>query len=76
MMQRRFILYLAFLLTVLGVSAANFQLMQPRNVVEGRNFALTFRLTDGEANPPALLSLKVASFSTVQRHLRCRVPRL
>ncbi len=53
MMQRRFILYLAFLLTVLGISAANFQLMQPRNVVEGRNFALTFRLTDGEANPPS-----------------------
>lgn len=58
MMQRRFILYLAFLLTVLGVSAANFQLMQPRNVVEGRNFALTFRLTDGEANPPAAPELE------------------
>ncbi len=58
MMQRRFILYLAFLLTVLGISAANFQLMQPRNVVEGRNFALTFRLTDGEANPPSAPELE------------------
>ncbi len=52
MLQRRFILYFAFLLVAIAASAASFQLIQPRNVVEGRNFALTFRLTDGEANPP------------------------
>ena len=32
---------------------ASFSLIQPRNVIEGRNFSLTFRLADGEANPPA-----------------------
>lgn len=32
---------------------ASFSLVPPRNVVQGRNFMLTFRLTDGEANPPA-----------------------
>lgn len=44
------------LLAVLSLSASaqqpSFALVQPRNVVQGRNFALTFRLTDGEATPP------------------------
>ena len=58
MLQRRFILYLAFVLAALTATAASFQLIPPRNVVEGRNFALTFRLTDGEANPPAAPQLE------------------
>lgn len=32
---------------------ASFQLLSPRPVIEGRNFNLTFRLTNGDANPPA-----------------------
>lgn len=38
----------------MAVSAANasFELVPPRNVEEGRNFALTFRLTNSEANAP------------------------
>lgn len=32
--------------------AATFDVQRPGNVVQGRKFALTFRLTDGEANPP------------------------
>ncbi len=52
-MLQRFILYIAMLLaTISANAAANFQLIPPRNVVEGRNFALTFRLSNGDANPP------------------------
>lgn len=43
------------LVATLAASAqqAQFSLVPPRSVVEGRNFNLTFRLTDGEANPPS-----------------------
>ncbi len=34
-----------------------FSIVPPRNVIQGRNFSLTFRLSDGEANPPAAPSL-------------------
>lgn len=37
----------------IAVSAqASFKLVPPGNVVEGRKFSLTFRLTNGDANPP------------------------
>lgn len=52
--QRRFILSILLIITALCASAqqASFSLVPPRNVVQGRNFALTFRLSDGDANPP------------------------
>lgn len=42
------------MICALVASAANasFELVPPRNVEEGRNFALTFRLTNGDANAP------------------------
>lgn len=50
------------LLTVMAVARAadqaSFELIRPGNVEQGRNFALTFRLTDGEANPPAAPELE------------------
>lgn len=47
-----------FLLLAIGALSAfaqqaSFALVPPRNVVQGRNFALTFRLSDGDANPPS-----------------------
>lgn len=56
MLSRRFILFLILALACIGVGVAqepSFALVPVRNVVEGRNFALTFRLSNGEANPPA-----------------------
>ncbi|MDE6311770.1 MAG: BatD family protein [Muribaculaceae bacterium] len=47
------ILVLLALAGSLAASAQQFSLVQPRSVVEGRNFNLTFRLTDGEGNPPS-----------------------
>lgn len=62
MLRKRFtIITLAILAFALSAIAqdATFSLLQPRNVVEGRNFMLTFRLTDGEAgNPPAAPQLE------------------
>ena len=54
-MHKRFLFTLLFIAAAIGLVAqqASFSLVQPRNVVEGRNFRLTFRLTDGDANPPA-----------------------
>lgn len=54
-MQKRFLFILFFLAATLTAMAQqpSFSLVQPRNVVEGRNFRLTFRLSDGEANPPS-----------------------
>ena len=47
---------LSVALLLLGVSSAmaeaSFKVVPPGNVVEGRKFSLTFRLTDGEANAP------------------------
>ncbi len=53
----RFRLHILLMVLVLAGSLAataqQFTLVQPRSVVEGRNFNLTFRLTDGEANAPS-----------------------
>lgn len=55
----RFRLYFILILLAIAGSAvataqqAQFSLVPPRAVVEGRNFNITFRLTDGEANAPA-----------------------
>lgn len=58
---RRFTLFA--ILAVLAAAAAlaqqvSFGLVPPRNVVQGRNFALTFRVTNGDANAPAAPQLK------------------
>lgn len=52
--MRRFTLFLLIILSTLAASAQqpSLSLVPPRNVVQGRNFALTLRLTDGEANAP------------------------
>ena len=51
----RFRLLLIFTVCAAAIAVAQkaqFSLIQPRNVVQGQRFALTFRLVDGEANPP------------------------
>lgn len=60
MKTKRFILFLlmAVCFTTAIAQQASFSLVPPRNVVQGRNFALTFRLTDGEANAPAAPQLE------------------
>ncbi len=53
---KRFILFLTIMASAVVMMSAqqpSFSLVPPRNVIEGRNFSLTFRLTDAEANPPA-----------------------
>lgn len=53
MTLRRYILVLAAVaLASLGLSAADasFDLVPPRNVIEGRNFSITFRLSNADAN--------------------------
>jgi len=54
-MRKRFLFIFLFIATALSVVAQqpSFALVQPRNVIEGRNFRLTFRLSDGDANPPS-----------------------
>lgn len=37
---------------VAAAAQASFKVVPPGNVVEGRKFSLTFRLTNGDANPP------------------------
>ena len=53
--MKRAILLLLLIIGTLATSAQqpSFSLVPPRNVVQGRNFALTFRLSDGDANPPS-----------------------
>lgn len=60
MQQRRFIsLWLALLVFFAAAAQQpSFTLVPVRNVVEGRNFALTFRLTNAEANAPAAPQLE------------------
>lgn len=56
MKYTRFKLLFIFAIFVCATGLAqesSFDLVQPRTVIEGRNFTLTFRLTNGEANPPA-----------------------
>ena len=54
MQLKRFVLFaIVAMLTATSVMAQTFSLVPPRNVVEGRNFNITFRLSDGEANAPA-----------------------
>lgn len=62
--HQRFILFWLMLASVaLGALSQqpSFNLVPPRSVVEGRNFTLTFRLTDGEANPPSAPRLENCS---------------
>lgn len=40
------------------VAQASFNLVPPRTVIEGNKFSLTFRLTDGQANPPSAPQLE------------------
>lgn len=60
MQKKRFIFLLTIALLAIAAVAqqTSFSLVPPRNVVQGRNFALTFRLADGEGNPPAAPELK------------------
>ncbi len=59
MLQKRFLLFIIFALAaIIVVNAQSFSLVQPRNVIQGRNFNITFRLSDGEGNPPAAPQLK------------------
>lgn len=54
MYRNRFLLFVILSLTFCAsVFAQTFSIVPPRNVVEGRNFNITFRLSDGEANPPS-----------------------
>lgn len=47
------LLFFIILATVTSaVAQASFKIIPPRQVIEGKNFTLTFRLTNGEANPP------------------------
>lgn len=56
---RRFILFIVLAVTAFAATAqASFSLVRPQNVVQGRNFALTFRLSNGEASAPAAPQLK------------------
>lgn len=56
MMKSKSRILLLMVLTALSVIAAaaqaTFKVVPPGNVVEGRKFSLTFRLTNGEANAP------------------------
>ncbi len=53
MYPKRILLFtLIALATISSAFAQSFSLVQPRNVVEGRNFNITFRLSDGEGNAP------------------------
>lgn len=53
MYMKRFSIFVILTLTFcMSVVAQTFSIVPPRNVVEGRNFNITFRLADGEANPP------------------------
>lgn len=62
-MTRLQLYFIFILLTIVGSGAARaqqaqFALVPPRSVVEGRNFNLTFRLTDGEGNAPSAPQLE------------------
>lgn len=53
MYMRRFIILLTtavIALAAMAASDASFDLVPPRNVIEGRNFSLTFRLSNAEAS--------------------------
>lgn len=59
MSVKRFIVFVyIFVFMAIAALAQSFSLVQPRNVIQGRNFNLTFRLTDGEANPPSAPQLE------------------
>lgn len=47
-----FLSALVCLFAFTATAQATFKAIAPRNVVEGRNFSITFRLTNGEANAP------------------------
>jgi len=57
---KRFILFIILLICLVPQieAQASFNIVPPRNVVAGRNFNITFRLSDGDANPPAAPQLE------------------
>lgn len=46
------ILFLAIVSSIGAIAQTSFKLVPPGNVIAGRNFSLTFRLSNGEANAP------------------------
>lgn len=46
------ILFLALLSSLAAFSQTSFKVVPPGNVIAGRNFSLTFRLTNGQTNAP------------------------
>ena len=52
------ILFLAIVSSLGAVAQTSFKLVPPGNVIAGRNFSLTFRLSNGEANAPKPPELK------------------
>ena len=46
------ILFLAIISAFSAVSQTSFKIVPPGNVIAGRNFSLTFRLSNGQANAP------------------------
>lgn len=55
---RKFIILFLVALNAATLGAATFELVPVRNVVQGRNFSVTFRLTDGEGSEPAAPELE------------------
>lgn len=55
---RFIILFLAALSAINAVSQTSFKVISPGNVIAGRNFSLTFRLSNGQANAPKAPELK------------------
>lgn len=52
------ILFLALLTAFSAVCQTSFKVVPPGNVIAGRNFSLTFRLSNGQANAPKPLELQ------------------
>lgn len=55
---RFIILFLTALSAISAVSQTSFKVISPGNVIAGRNFSLTFRLSNGQANAPKAPELK------------------
>ncbi|MGM9852109.1 MAG: BatD family protein [Muribaculaceae bacterium] len=60
MLRLRYILALVTAVIAVGIAhaEATFKLIQPQNVVQGRRFQITYRLSNGEANPPSAPTLE------------------
>lgn len=55
---RFIILFLTTLSAISAVGQTSFKVISPGNVIAGRNFSLTFRLSNGQANAPKAPELK------------------